>query len=68
MIAPPVSVLWAEHLRKHGPTADPDVLAVLLALAPHADARGNTAYVDEDGELVRVRPVPCRTCGLGLDA
>ena len=61
------TVAWAEHLRKHGP-ADPEVRAVLLALAPYADEHGHATYRDEHGELVRVRLAPCRTCGLGLDA
>lgn len=68
MMAPPVSVRWTEHLRKHGPTDDPDMLELLLALAPYADAHGNTGYRDEGGELVRVKLAPCRACGLGLDS
>ncbi|MGI8657378.1 MAG: hypothetical protein ACR2K4_01235 [Candidatus Limnocylindria bacterium] len=44
------------------------MLELLLALAPYADAHGNTGYRDEGGELVRVKLAPCRACGLGLDS
>ena len=65
MMAPPVSDLWTEHLRKHGPKDEPEVLELLLALAPYADLDGETGYVDEHGELIRLRLAPCRECGLG---
>lgn len=67
---PPMAVKapdrWTAHLRKHGP-ADPELRALLLELARHADADGRTGYT-EHGRLVTLRLAPCRSCGLGMDS